>query len=482
MPPRIVHGVDLGPLERTARWIEETAPDKLERELPKRIEKSKGEVDALMRAAALAAARSTQWPADPARPLPHAGLVLPSLRSAARRLEELSEERARAAVRVAAEAAVRQTNLEIAAQGGPVPLPIFKDGVGAKEEILFSFLEEVRAGHADRADERFTWLAKDLDKGPLMDVVLSAGLEGVTRDAHKVISVVEGAAALSWLGWEWAPLVLRPVVRLQASGAHELDEYRRCLDEVQRLELLSSARRRPPGPPSYGEQDPQGFFQRAVAWAEGTPDERRAQVSAALREERTLEDLAEWIGVGATLLVLQDALRQMTALWSQPTADLMAHRITSVTAMTRLVRLGTPGQRVLGLLLAGYLPTLVDLRLQPRSPDCGWWLPSALRWCETAPATEPVSAAERAEWEGAVREGRPTELLPILSRVLESGRGVDDLLPPLIWIAVERRVLTGLAVKLERTLSEAHRTTRSPHRWLHVWALAVVLSLWPRTD
>jgi len=37
-----------------------------------------------------------------------------------------------------------------------------------------------------------------------------------------------------------------------------------------------------------------------------------------------------------------------------------------------------------------------------------------------------------------------------------------------------------LAMKLERGLADAYRATRSPHRWLHLWASALAQTLWPR--
>ena len=238
---------DFGALEKTVRWLEETEPAKFQAELPKKVGKARGaKLEPFLKSALLAGVRSTQVLPKPGAPLPHGWLIQPSAQSLITQLEAgglaADQEAARAALFVA----LSEVNREIRTQpGGPVKLPDHGPGTGAKEEIFFAFLEEVRAGNPDGADERFCWLVSDLEKGPLTDLILSAGLEGVTGDVHKVVAAVEAVSMLQWIGWEWAPLILRPVVRLQASGVHALDEYDRCLQEVEGKELLRLARRRP---------------------------------------------------------------------------------------------------------------------------------------------------------------------------------------------------------------------------------------------
>ncbi len=468
---------DFGALEKTVRWLEETEPAKFQAELPKKVGKAKGaKLEPFLKSALLAGVRSTQVLPEPGAPLPHGWLIQPSAQSLITQLEAgglaADQEAARAALFVA----LSEVNREIRTQpGGPVKLPDHGPGTGAKEEIFFAFLEEVRAGNPDGADERFCWLVSDLEKGPLTDLILSAGLEGVTGDVHKVVAAVEAVSMLQWIGWEWAPLILRPVVRLQASGVHALDEYDRGLQEVAGQELLRLARRRPPGQPALGERDAGGFLARALEWAEAEPHDRLRLVSENLRAGVPLEDTGEVLGVGATLLFLQESLREVTHRVTAREADERMHVLTGVLALTRLVRLGTPGQRILALLLAGYLPGIRARQLAPRAPDSGWWLTPLQRLVETGsgPAEPPAA------WGEAILSGKPTGLLPIIAEILDSGRTIERLAEEPSRSAPTRPVAAGLAIKLERSLADAYRTTRCPHRWIHLWASALSLSLWP---
>lgn len=477
MSPRGTKAPSLGALERTVRWIEEVDRGRFDEELPKKLAKLSGEkLDAWLRAAAVAALRSIRTPIDDGSRFPHSWLVLPSVRSLVQSLEATGGEDA---ARLVSADAVKAVRGEIDAEGGPLRLPDYPETPGAKEDILFSFLEEVRAGHPDAADERFCLLARDLEKGPLLDLVFSAGLEGVTREVHKVVGVVEGTALLQWLGWDWSSVVLRPVVRHQSSGSHGMEEYERCRAEVEGRDLFRAARRRPPGQPSLGERDARAFFREAESWAEGDGDQRRLQLADALAQGQTLEDLGEVVGLGATLLYLQSTLRQVTQRWTRSEADARMHLVTGPEAMTKLVRLGTPGQRVLGLLLAGYLPGVREARLSPRSPDCGWWLPTAARIVE-APQVECGKESTTLEaWSRSISDGKPTGLLPLITTLLEEGGSAERLIAGNARAGVYRDVDAGRFVKLERTLAEAYRATRSPHRWLHVWAAGLAGCLWP---
>ncbi len=480
MPSQSKSRRDLGSLEKTVRWIEETAPDRFPGEIAKKLGRAKGEkLEPFLKSAALASIRSTRVPAEGGGPLPHGWLVQPSVRSLVADLEAGGTPQDLEASRAAIHAALSQVNREVQTQlGGPARLPDHGPGTGAKEEIFFAFLEEVRAGNPDGADERFCWLVSDLDKLPLTDLLLSAGLEGVTGDIHKVVAVVEAVSLLSWIGWEWAPVVLRPVVRVQASGTHSLGEYDRCLREVEGRELLRLARRRPPGQPALGERDPGAFLARALEWAEHSPEDRRTLVATLLAEGTPLEDVGETLGVGATLLFLQDSLRVLTHRWSLEEAHERMHLLTGVLACTRLVRLGTPGQRILGLLLAGYLPGIRDRRLAPRAPDSGWWLTPVQRTVDV----KGSAIAPPASWSESIVSGKATGLLPILATTLEAGHSLDLFEPELARHAPHRAVEPGLAIKLERALADAYRTTRSPHRWTHLWAAALAATLWPNGE
>ncbi len=466
--------LDFGPLEKTVRWIEETSPDSFSAELERRLSKLRPDgADGLLTAAALAAARSVRFEGNGR--CPHGLLVLGSARAVA---SALGPDRSRPALT----SALRLVNAEIHDPGfGPYRLLDCAEVAGeGREGTLFSFLEAVRAGETDWADHRFAWLVRNLEKDQVVDVVLSSGLEGVTRGVHKVIGVVEVAGLLQAIGWQWAPVLLRPIVRHQASGWDGLVENEECREIIESRDLLQVARRRPPGQPSLGERDGDGFLQDAIRWAESAPRERSLQIASLLAEGVPLEDAGDLIALGSALLLLQEMLRQPDLPPGAAEMERRVHLVTGPLAMRQLVRLGTPGQRILGLLLAGSVPPACDVRFAPRSPDCGWWLAPLSHLVERggAPAELPVPAA----WAEMVEAGQCNGLLPLLTERLEAGGTAAELESALAVLGPRLSTVPGLAMKLERGLADAYRGSRNSHRWVHRWAAAVALALWPRGE
>jgi hypothetical protein len=477
MSRRLSRELDFGSQEKAVRFIEETSPETFPVELERRLSKLRPDgIDPLLIGAALASVRSVNF-AGTSR-TPHGLLTLASARALAS--TAASPEVARAAVGHV----LRLVNREIHDPGfGPHRLLHFDEVAGeGKEGTLFSFLEAVRAGETDWADHRFAWLVRNLEKEQIVDLLFSAGLEGVTGGSHKITSVVEVVSLLQGIGWEWAPLWLRPVVRHQAGGPSDLAEYDLCRDLTAQRDLLRLARRRSPGQPALGEGEPDAFLQRAVHWAESDPGARAAQVADALADGISLEDVADLVALGATLLFLQETLRQKEIAPEAADLDRRVHLLTGVLALRQLVRLGTPGQRILGLLLAGWVPPARGVRLEPRSPDCGWWLPPASHLHE--PPSSPnreAEAADFADWRSLMDAGQPNGILPLLAAGLERGESMAGLEKDVAALAPTlEEVAPGLAIKLGHSLVEAYRGARTPHRWLHLWAAAVALSVWPR--
>lgn len=473
IPARRAGGLDFGPFAKDVRWIEETPPERFPAELEERLGKRRRNLPDLLKAAALAAARSVRHEGR----TPHGLLAIP----AARALVAAQTLPGRVAGILAP--ALRLVHAEIHdPQLGPFRLPDRTEpAAGTREEIVYDFLEAIHGGDPEGADLRFSWLIQDFDKEQATDLLLSAGLEGVTEEVHKVVSVVETIALLQWSGWEWAPVLLRPVVRQQAWGRHRPAEYDRCCQVVADRQLLRLTRRRAPGVESLGEKDAPGLLERALEWAEADPDTRLNRTGAWLAEGIPLEDVGEILGLGSTLLFLQEALRKRGAEWTPAQAAHRMHLVTGVQALRRLIRIGTPGQRILGLLLAGWIPGVRDLKLEPRSPDCGWWLPPATKIAEPPASGDEAAEAPAPieEWEDAVGGGRLNALLPRLAERMESGRSVAPFEATLARLAPGRDQFAGLSMKLERTLADAYTTTRSPHRWFHLWGSAVALCLWP---
>jgi len=465
--------LDFGPLEKSVRWLEETPAADFAVEVERRLAKVRGNaVDDWFRAAACAATRSIRM--ESAARVPHGLLTLSSARSL---YADLPPEGARSVLR----AALRQVHEEIHHPGfGPYRLLHFEELAGeGKEGTLFSFLEAVRAGDTDWADHHFAWLVRNLEREQVVDLLLSSGLEGATGSAHKVIGVVEVVSLLQGLGWDWARTWLRPIVRHQAGSVSGLAAYEECREMASRHDLLRVARRRPPGQAAWGERDPEGFFAAAVAWSEADARERAALIAATLADETGLEDAADLISVAAALLFLQETLRKGELAQDRANTDRRIHLMTAILSMRHLVRLGTPGQRVLGLLLAGWVPPAGEVRLQSRVPDCAWWLPPVSRLLERASGDAEGGNGGAASVAEMIRSGQPNGILPALTVLLQDGGSAEGLARVISEIAPELPQMTGLGIKFERAVTEAYRATRAPQRWMLLWAAALAFALWP---
>ncbi len=467
--------LDFGPHEKTVRWIEQSSPEDFCRELTRRLPKTAPDArNGWICAGALAAARSTRH--DGARRPPRG---IPGLAAVHSLQPGRSPDEGRALLGYA----LRLVNREIHDPGyGPFRLLPCREVPGeGREGTLFSFLEAVRAGEADWADHRFAWLVQNLEKEQIIDLLLSSGLEGVAVSAERVGGVVEAVSLLQALGWEHAPVLLRPVVRHQAAGTWNCTDYAHCRDLIEERDLHRLARRRPPGQPGLGERDPDGFLAEARDWAESGPGDRTQRIAAALAAGLPLEDAADVVSTAGTLLVLQEILRRREPKAGEAVFDSAVRTVAGVNALCRLVRLGTAGQRILGLLLAAWVEPTRDLCLEFRDPDAVWWLPavSGVRELQVS-APDSEGAAPPPEWKEMIASGQANRLLPALSSWLEAGGSAGVLDRVLVPLVSGLELVPGQSVRLVRTLTEAYRASRSPFRWVHLWAAAMGLAHWPK--
>ena len=112
-----------------------------------------------------------------------------------------------------------------------------------------------------------------------------------------------------------------------------------------------------------------------------------------------------------------DRLRGGARRWTSREAAGGAAIVRASHSLRRMVKIATPGQRILGVLLAGYAEAL-QLRLRPGSPDCGWWLSPASKLLE--PSSGEAKAAP-AQWREALRDRSSNGLLPTLTAEMAGG-------------------------------------------------------------
>lgn len=468
MSPSPLRSSKLGKLDSAVRFVEEAGVP-TEKEVGSAL--GRHGFDRLSAAMAISAARSIR--AEVAEP-PLAPWAIQSVRQL---IEDAHLEPKSAEVRGLATRLLSMIRREIAARG-PFQLPDFDDPpVGTKEEATYDFLDAVRSGDPDVADQRFQWIARDLTREQATDLLLSSGLPKFTHCVDTLIAPVETLAQLNWVGWEHAPLLLRPVVRMQAAAIGSAQIYDQACHVVSARQLLRTAGRRAPGAVALGERDPAAFLHLATEWAEADGEGRLAVVASALATDRSVEDVADAIATGGTLLFLQEGLRGGGRGWSMREANAGAAILRASHSLRRMVKVATPGQRILGVLLVGHSAPL-NLQLRPASPDCGWWLSPAAKLLEPAhrePNDVPV------QWRDALHHRSSNGLLPSLTGELSDGRGGEELARELTR-CVASRELSALELIVDRTLHDGYVATRSPHRWLHLWAGALSHCAWPSPD
>ena len=468
--------LDFGVHEPLVRWIEESDSNGFWNAALQRVSKRPRDRDSLLLAGALASARAV----DPAQS-PSWFLQLTSTYAS---LQDGGQEDA--AENPDGDLPVLRflSSVREACDRFPFRLPDFAGpSVGAKEELTYEFLEAVHKGDPDAADERFSSLAADLGKDEAGDLLFSSGLEALTGPSDTLLGAVEALTALQQIGWEWGPVLLRPVVRQQATPKVRSDLYDRACREIASRQLLRRVRRRTPGVPSLGETEPQEFLERSLAWSQAEPVGRMEQMADMLAHGISLEDAGEVVSLASTLLFLQEGLRRTP--WTVGEIEERISVVAGARAVRRLLHLATPGQRILGLLLAGVHPGVREVRLRPEAPECGWWLSPATRWTETigssnGSAEVPPLPAERTEaWEQALAARKANALLPIVEEIVESGGAPQGLRGPTAAVARRQDAGFGRAIALERVLADAYDCTRAPHRWIHVWASGVAQCHWP---
>jgi hypothetical protein len=478
--------LDFGAHESLVRWIEQSETDGFWNQAVQRVKARPQDEESFVLAGALASARAV----DPCRS-PSWLLQLTATHAS---LQEIEDRPGDGAASSESHLPIVRflTSVRESCDRYPFRLPDLQaPGEGAKEDLTYAFLEAVHKGDADSADTRFSALASDLARDEAGDLLFSSGLEGLTGPSDTLLGAVEAVTALQRIGWEWGPVLLRPVVRQQATPAVRSDFYDRACQEIAARQLLRRVRRRTPGVPSLGETDPAGFLDRSLEWSKGDAVSRMAQMADMLADGISLEDSGEVVSLGSTLLFVQEGLRRTP--WTSGEIEERISVVTGARAVRRLLHLGTPGQRILGLLLAGAHPGVREIRLRPEAPECGWWLSPATRW------TEPGEAEGRGNgkgkgpaagfgmdrvpaWSAALEERRTNALLPLVEEILEAGGRVGGLRTSAAGVARRQNAGSGLAIALERVLADAYDTTRAPHRWIHVWASGLSQCLWPAAD
>ena len=303
------------PLETQVRFVEDTEPDDIVGATVARLRDGLT-AKQLVRAAVLAVSRSTELPRDhhggPVHPVSGAFSVL----DAAARLEGDW-----ALMPTVHAVALANKHLHSPSMGPyimPELAPAKANGDG--DALAQEFAEAIRELRPSLAEHLLLSLLQTRSPGAVLDLMLPVAIRRNPFDDHYFLYPIFSARTLDAIGWEWAPIVLRPVVRYLATNARALshpDAESYTNDEIVRG--LSAYHEFDAG---EGLIEAHGLDQAEIAAADGTQggwvgtlgerigacndfDAIPDMLAEALVQGLSLEGAGEALSIGAALLYLR---------------------------------------------------------------------------------------------------------------------------------------------------------------------------------
>ena len=167
------------------------------------------------------------------------------------------------------------------------------NGLDATEE---AFVDSIRTRKASAAEQYCLWLLENLPTGRVLDLLLPAAISRNNIDDHYFLFPMFTARALDCIGWEWAPVLMRPVVRyqarnpfaLRAGGTIDFSAVEALLDEYKLLEIDI--------PPCTSEKET------------GAIGELASQIAACYQHLETIDPIAKALANGMSMEGAGEAL------------------------------------------------------------------------------------------------------------------------------------------------------------------------------
>ena len=195
-------------METTVRFVESTPPARIVEETIARLDEGASPND-LLAASALAVSRSTELPADH-----HGGPVHPvsGVYAIHHTGAWLRGEWSKMPVVQSVALANRHVH---SPEMGPMIMPSLPADAreGTRQERLDAFRDAIRCFEPMLAQRLLLGLHETHRPGEILDAMLETALRRNGLDDHYFLYTVHSMRALECIGWQWAPVVLRPVVR-----------------------------------------------------------------------------------------------------------------------------------------------------------------------------------------------------------------------------------------------------------------------------
>lgn len=196
------------PMEAAVRFVEATPPARIVEETIARLD-ADGAASDLLAASALAVSRSTELPADH-----HGGPVHPvsGVHAIHHTGSWLTGDWSK--MPVVHSVALANRHVHSPEMGPAIMASLSPDSPrGSREEHLEAFRHAIRSLEPLLAQRLFLGLYETHRPGEILDAMLESALRRNGLDDHYFLYTVHAVRALHCIGWRWAPVVLRPVIR-----------------------------------------------------------------------------------------------------------------------------------------------------------------------------------------------------------------------------------------------------------------------------
>lgn len=308
-------------VESLVRFVEETAPDSIIEETLSKLRGGVEPID-LIRAAALAVVRSTDLP-----PEHHGGPVHPicgvhGVYNTSRRFNGEN-----AYIPIIQHVSLCNHHVNSPSMG-PYIMPEIAPRDGLDDESYAyhvtyrppadtkrnalsttkeAFVRNMKIRQPISAEQYCSWLLDKTSPGEVLDLVLPIALTRNNIDDHYFLYPLFTYRALDILGWEWAPVLMRPVVRYMSRKPFALYDLRDNLQYSLIEELLEKYKLLEidiPANTSDRETDAIGELAHQIGTREDF-SEIAEQIAQALSKGLSLEGAGEALSIGASLVFLR---------------------------------------------------------------------------------------------------------------------------------------------------------------------------------
>ena len=195
-------------MEAVVRFVEATPPERIVEETISRLDAGAA-ADELLAASALAVSRSTELPADH-----HGGPVHPvsGVHAIHHTGSWLTGDWSK--MPLVHSVALANRHVHSPEMGPMIMVSLPPDSPeGSREAQLDAFRHALRTYEPMLAQRLFLGLYETHRPGEILDAMLETALRRNGMDDHYFLYTVHAMRALHCIGWQWAPVVLRPVVR-----------------------------------------------------------------------------------------------------------------------------------------------------------------------------------------------------------------------------------------------------------------------------